>query len=298
MTRILVAEDSPTQAFQIQTKLVDEGYEVQMAGDGQQALEMVPKFWPHLILTDMEMPVMPGLELVEICTTQYPAIPIILITAKGSDTTAVEALERGAAAYLPKSLLDEKLFATIDEVLDVMEADNSYAQLIQSMDYNEFRFTLENKEELIRPLVELVQQMAGGLDLCDDTGRVRLGMAVDHALRNALLHGNLQLSPEEIEADGELIVSGEPTLVERRRAEPEFCDRRIHVTAKLSPERAEITVRDDGNGFDHSSLPDPKEELADDTGRGLVLIRSMMDEVQFNDQGNEITMLKYRDAEA
>ncbi|QDT04585.1 Transcriptional regulatory protein YycF [Rubripirellula lacrimiformis] len=294
MVKVLLSEDSPTQAFHIQSKLVDEGYEVHLVSNGQEALDCIPEFCPHLILTDMEMPVMDGLQLVTHSCQRFPEIPIILITANGSEATAVEALNLGAAAYLPKSMIDEKLFATIDQVLDVMESANSYAQLIQSMDYNELRFTLPNQLELIRPLVELIKQMSLGLSLLDVNEGIRLGMAVDHAVQNAMLHGNLELSSEALKSDAELTIQGEPSLPVRRAAEPEFCVRRVHVTVRLSPTEAEITVADDGAGFDTSLFPDrhAPNQLGQDQGRGLVMIRSFMDEVNFNDAGNEITMRK------
>ncbi len=296
MTRILVAEDSPTQAFQIQTKLADEGYEVRLATDGKEAIEQIPQFWPHLLLTDMEMPVMDGLDLVTEATDKYPAIPIILITAKGSDETAVEALERGAAAYLPKSLLEEKLFQTIDEVLDVMESADSYSELLGTMQYNEFRFCLENKLELIRPLVDLIQQMIAGVGVCDEAESVRVGVAIDHALRNAMLYGNLELSKEELDSEDELYIEGEPTMIEARAMESQYKDRRVKITIELTPQEARYVIQDDGPGFDLSILPrqDDKEILDDDQGRGFVLIRSMMDEVSYNESGNQVTLLKKR----
>ncbi len=296
MTRILIAEDSPTQAFQIQTKLADEGYEVRLATDGKEAIEQIPQFWPHLLLTDMEMPVMDGLDLVTEATEKYPAIPIILITAKGSDETAVEALERGAAAYLPKSLLEEKLFQTIDEVLDVMESADSYSELLGRMQYNQFRFCLENRLDLIRPLVDLVQQMIAGVGVCDEAESTRVGVAIDHALRNAMLHGNLEFSKEELNSDDDLYIEGEPTMIEARAKEAPYKDRRVNITIELSPQEARYVIQDDGPGFDLSILPgaDDKEILDDDQGRGFVLIRSMMDEVSYSESGNEVTLVKKR----
>jgi CheY-like chemotaxis protein len=294
MTRILLAEDSQTQAFQIKAKLVDEGYDVQWACDGKAALELIPQFWPHLILTDMNMPEMDGLELVRHSVDRFPVIPIILITAQGSDQLALDALEAGAAAYLPKSLMDEKLFSTIDEVLDVMDSSASYSKLLESMDYNEMHFTLENRISLIRPLVHLVKQMSVSVSMCDDTEAIQIGMALDHVLRNAMLHGNLELTTEEIESDSELAVQGEPNLVERRAEEPRYCNRRVHVTTRLTPEGVSITVRDDGHGFDwRAYLTNQTGGVLDPQhGRGLVLIGSMMDGVRFNSIGNEITFNK------
>lgn len=296
MIRILLVEDSPTQAFPIKLKLEHELYEVALAENGEVAMNLLPIFEPDLILTDLQMPVMNGLELVTASLAQYPPIPVILITAQGSDELAMEALERGAAAYLPKSQLDEKLLETINQVLSVTKTDHSYSQLIRSMEYNEFRFVLDNNAELISPLVDLMQRMASGMELCDDVGRVRIGMALEHALENALYHGNLELSEQQLDAEDEFEVAGELSDIQKRCAESPYKDRKIHVTAKLTPGEATFTVRDDGSGFDTSKLPaahDP-QMLEQQGGRGLVLIRSFMDDVTFNDSGNEITMVKQR----
>ena len=85
--------------------------------------------------------------------------------------------------------------------------------------WSTFRFALKSNAELISPLVELMQQMTAGVALCDETGRVRVGMAIDCAIRNAMFHGNLELSREQLEADRELVVEGEPTMLERRLSE-------------------------------------------------------------------------------
>ena len=293
MVKVLLVEDSQTQAFHIKTKLTDEGYDVRISTNGQEALETIPEYWPHLILTDLEMPVLNGFELTLQAREQYPTIPIILITAEGSEARAVEALERGAAAYLPKSMLDERLFTTMDEVLDVMEGSD-FDELIKRMDYSEYRFTLENDEELILPLVDFCKQILGGIGLCDDTEGVRVGLALEHALRNAMLHGNLELTTEVIEADSELEIEGELNLVQQRAQQPKYEGRRVHVTIQLTPQEAKIVVRDDGSGFDIAKLPvnETGHLLGPENGRGLVLIHSLMDEVKFNENGNEITLFK------
>jgi len=70
----------------------------------------------------------------------------------------------------------------------------------------------------------------------------------------------------------------------------------VHIDYVISPERIEITMTDDGNGFDPKSIPDPRaeENLYKTEGRGLFLISAYMDEVEFNEAGNRIHMIKYR----
>src|SRR5687767_902274 len=102
MTRILVAEDSGTQAAEIRQLLEGAGYEVQLAVDGRQALEEIERQPPDLVLTDLDMPYVSGLQLVESVRDRHPGLPVVLMTAFGTDETAIEALEQGAASYVPK----------------------------------------------------------------------------------------------------------------------------------------------------------------------------------------------------
>jgi anti-sigma regulatory factor (Ser/Thr protein kinase) len=81
---------------------------------------------------------------------------------------------------------------------------------------------------------------------------------------------------------------------DERAAQEPYCDRRVHVWARLKPGEATFVVRDEGPGFDHRSLPDPTdpENLTRPSGRGVMLIRTFMDEVHYNETGNELTMIK------
>ncbi|MHC4731929.1 MAG: ATP-binding protein, partial [Planctomycetota bacterium] len=76
-----------------------------------------------------------------------------------------------------------------------------------------------------------------------------------------------------------------------------YCDRRVHITAKVTADEAVYVVRDDGNGFDPSTLPDPLDpaNLEKASGRGLLLVRTFMDEVQHSERGNEVRMVKRRE---
>ena len=119
MSRILIAEDSPTQAEQIRFMLEDAGYTVAVAADGQQALARIAAAQPDLVVTDLEMPEMNGLQLVEAVRRDYAAVPVILMTAHGSEEIASLALRKGAASYVPKAYLDADLLPTLENLLSL-----------------------------------------------------------------------------------------------------------------------------------------------------------------------------------
>ncbi len=299
MTRILVAEDSSTQAVQICRLLQEAGYEVELVPDGKQAvrrLENEEKF--DLVLTDMMMPEMDGLQLVRAIRVHHSETPVILMTGQGTDALAVEALEDGAAGYVPKSQLVDKLEYEIERVLNASRVNRSYELLLGSLVRNELEFHLRNDVTLIDPLIDLLQQMMAGMKLCDATSRVRVCLALEHALLNALFRGNLEIGAGDVPNIYDVVKNASPPeLVFQRLSSGPYRERKILLAASMSPERARFVIRDEGPGFDHSKLPKPGEPdaLEREGGHGLLLIQTFMDEVSFNEAGNEVTMVKRRE---
>ena len=171
----------------------------------------------------------------------------------------------------------------------------------EKQDRLELRFSLANNHRLVRPLVEYLCQRAAEFELCDATLEKHLAaIALEEALLNAAVHGNLELSSAELlEAGSELLSLGKAELIVRRQQATPYCDRRIHVRAAYSGDVAEFIIRDEGPGFDYTvctPLVIDDGELNRPTGRGLMLMYSFMDEVQFNAKGNEVTMRIRRDA--
>lgn len=292
MTKILVVDDSAVDRAIVGGLLEQrDDYHVVYAEDGTDALIKMEQSQPDVVVTDLNMPKKDGLELVRAMRVHFGSVPVILITAQGSEELAVQALEHGAASYVPKVLLNEKLIVTIDDVLAVVSAKRSYNRLVSSIDQTEFEFTLENDLELLDPFVELFQQIIHGMGLCDDTDRFRIGMALKEALLNAVLRGNLQLD-QASDQEQSLFEA-----IERvRSSRPDLLERRVHVSVRIDPEQAVFVIRDDGQGFDTRSLPTKGDlgSLDAESGRGIVLMQAFMDEVSYNDRGNEVTLTKRR----
>ncbi len=298
MPTVLVVDDSAVDRRLVGGFLQKKAVcTVEYAANGVEALARMKDTPPDLIVTDLTMPEMDGLELVTAVRAHYPDVPVILITAHGSETLAIEALEQGAASYVPKSQLADRLTSTMEEVLSLARSSRSHEQLLSCLTRTEFAFSLENDAALIDPLLKLVQQMVGGMGLCDFTGRLQIGVALKEALLNALFHGNLEISLEEMqEVQNTLIEEKDVSLVERRRSQPPYRDRRIFVHVGLTTKEARFVVRDEGPGFDVAAVPQPSDPSAMEAqrGRGLSLMRTFMDELSYNDVGNEVTMVKRR----
>lgn len=298
MTRILVVDDSEVDRRVAAGLLQREAiYELSYARNGREAITSLRDAPVDLVLTDMQMPERDGLELVRAIRLHYPQIPVILMTAHGSDDLAMTALHEGAASYVSKTQLNDRLAETVEEVLAIARADRTYERLIGCLGRTELDFKLDNDPALIDPLVDLVQQMAAGMRLCDTNDRFRIGVALKAALLNALYRGNLEISSDQMLTAREgLLVGHGFDLVRQRLQTPPYCQRQVTVEAVIRPDLAQFRVRDEGPGFDVAAVLAAASSAPLDApvGRGLVLMQAFMDTVDYNERGNEVTMTKKR----
>jgi CheY-like chemotaxis protein len=296
MSRVLLVEDSRTQSVYLKGFLSSHGFEVQIAENGADALEEIRRRPPHVVLTDFRMPGMSGLELIAAIRQQFPRVPSLMITEYGSEDVAAEALKLGAVGYVPKRRIDSDLVHTLESVLGIANANPRHRKLIDGLMMNELSFELPNDLSVIPHLVSHLQDCVGLLQLCDETAQMRLGIALAEALSNAVYHGNLELR-SDIRDDAE---RNWYRFAQVRLTQPPYCDRKVHVRAHLCRENATFVIRDEGPGFDRRKLPDPCDDanLCKNSGRGLLLIHRFVDEVHHNTLGNEITLVKHKEARA
>jgi len=304
MTKILVVDDSAvdrTLTGSLLEKHVSEFHldpasplKVVFANDGREALESVRRDPPDLVLTDLQMPEMNGLELVEAVKSRFPYVPVILMTAHGSEEIACQALQMGAASYVPKRHLARDLAETVADIIGIAGAVRYRQRLLdECWVQTETSFIVPNDLTHITPLVSHLQENVARMKLCDQNGLIRVAVALREALTNAILHGNLEISSELRERDDHAYTD----LIKSRQHEEPFDDRVVHISAKETRNEARYVIRDEGPGFDIDNLPDPTDpsNLEKVSGRGMLLIRTFMDEVRHNARGNEITMVKRRD---
>ena len=116
--RILVVDDDDNLRWVIQTQLEQMGYAVATAADGVTALEAIEKQPPALVLTDLKMPGMSGMELLERIRRDYPEIPVLIMTAFGTIQSAVQAMRAGAYDYLAKPIDYDELGMSVSRVLE------------------------------------------------------------------------------------------------------------------------------------------------------------------------------------
>ena len=116
--RILVVDDEVNARVALSELLRDEGYSVETAADGFKALPKLEEFNPNLVLSDLKMPGLDGLELMRRAHTGDPERVVVLMTAYGGVETAVAAMREGASDYLTKPINVEELLVVIERGLE------------------------------------------------------------------------------------------------------------------------------------------------------------------------------------
>ena len=129
--RILVVDDEPNSLFGICQVLKDEGYRVIPAENGKQALEKLQTNSFDIIITDEKMPDMSGMELFSAVKKSGRQIPVILITAYGSVSLAVEALKQGVFYFFEKPIFNnlERFLAIVHQALKTQEMERELDHL-------------------------------------------------------------------------------------------------------------------------------------------------------------------------
>ena len=194
MHYVLIVDDSDVDRLLMEGLLKKvPGFEVIGARDGVHALEQLKAWSIDMVITDIQMPKMDGLQLMEAISKDYPDIPVVLTTGMGSEDIASVALKAGAASYIPKSRLNKMLISTVEETFDMLSSERNYNRLLQRSMRSHFEFSLDNDPAQIPAFVDFTEKMLKGMTPLNRTERLRVSMAVSQALNNALYRGNLEI---------------------------------------------------------------------------------------------------------
>ena len=132
--RILVVDDDESLRWVTQAQLQQSGYEATAAASGREALDRMREDPPDLVITDLMMPGMSGLELLKRIRAEYPEVIVIMVTAFGAVDTAVEAMKAGAYDYLTKPVNVDELRLTVDRGLEHLGLREEIRNLRVSLD--------------------------------------------------------------------------------------------------------------------------------------------------------------------
>ncbi len=160
-TKILLVEDEESVRQSLTFLLEELGYEVQLAENGEIGWEVIPKFKPDVILTDLKMPVMSGIELLEKVSQNNIQIPVIIFSGQGTVDETIKALQMGAYDYIKKPLNNVSFLThAIDKAIEkqcLINIATNYQELFEQ-GLKEKTFELNQKISLLQDAEQQILQ--------------------------------------------------------------------------------------------------------------------------------------------
>jgi DNA-binding NtrC family response regulator len=172
-SKVLVVDDEPAIREVLEMILQEWGYEVRLASDGMEAKEIVESFDPDIVISDVVMPQLSGLDLLRALKAGNPARPVILVTAHASIDLAVESMKQGAQDFITKPMDYPKLRA----ILKAAESDNEQrqtskkltSQLERGSGFGEFVGTSKAMQE-VYDLLQSISSSDASAIICGESG--------------------------------------------------------------------------------------------------------------------------------
>jgi DNA-binding NtrC family response regulator len=159
--RILVVDDEANARLALADLLRDEGYKVDTAADAFKAIGKLDSFAPHLVLTDLRMPGMDGIELMDKIRARPESVPVVLMTAFGAVETAVSAMRKGASDYLVKPINFDELLIVLARTLEREFLRQETVELRKRIDDRLDRKNIIGNSHEMNEVFEVVSQIAG-----------------------------------------------------------------------------------------------------------------------------------------
>lgn len=290
--KVLIVEDEAIIREVIEETLRRAGYETQSAANGALGLKAFKEFQPEVILSDINMPVMDGLEMLEKIRKIDANSLFIIVSSLDTPKYTLQALRLKANDYLVKPF-SSKVVLTLLEKYSCILANRTKNREVLGMIYNlTIGMKIGNRLDLVWKVVDRLMLETEHLFSPSDRFGVHLGLV--EILTNAIEHGNLEITYGEKSH----AMEGSPyqwnDLVDGRCLAPEFADRLVDLEFHMTKDRCEWLITDQGPGFDWKNIPDPNDanSLISLHGRGIMLATLQFDEVTFIGRGNQVRLVK------
>ena len=261
--RILIVDNNDELRSTLEQVLRDLGHRVVATGDRDAALSRDDLDEFDLIISDLTDDAESGVEILSELNRKRLLVPVVVSSDEAQQPGIVKAFKMGAANYLRLPFNKDELRSIVEKTLSYKLRFVDDLKVLPHV-HEKIDFELPSDLSLMNGVLHYLIERVSKLGLIKPE-RSNLFVALDEAFVNAVKHGN--------------------------RNDP---SKMVRITAELSAKEARFTVEDEGNGFNLQEIPDPCDpaNLFKSSGRGVLLIYNIMDEVKYNERGNQLTMVK------
>ncbi len=271
-----------------------ETWTVEGAASYEEACERLQLHPVDLILCEADLGDGEWRDLLSAVRSRQMTTSVLIVSSSMTIESAAQAARDGAEAVLVKGSDPSEWMFPMECAMERAMSRSLRQAAEGSLTQETLRFTLENEKGRVPHLVSLLVEHCDRFGLLDDRDRMRIQVALEEALLNSIIHGNLEVSSRLKEIEGDVF---EHAISERKQLMP-FRNRHVTLIAEYSHAGVKFVIRDEGPGFDVEKIRNPTEDdaIALASGRGILLMRTFMDALDYSDLGNEVTMFKRRSA--
>ena len=243
----------------------------------------------NVILLDQYLPGMKGLEIIKKGFLDTENSYIVLMTAGDLSSEMINTmLSLGVNEFLKKPFQLDVLKRIFFRAKTFLYEKTNFFKACQSIKRSEIELEIENDLSIIGTVAKLIVRNVKELGYTDNLKIMET--AIIEAISNAIIHGNLEI-PSSIKDIGFEKFSEE---IRKKINDQKFKNRKVYIYSILGKEKFLVKIKDEGKGFNWKDL---YKKLKLDTfslyGRGLFIIKTVFDEVKWNEKGNEITLIKF-----
>lgn len=291
--KVLIAEDNSTALNYLTAVVQKQGYAWIAAHDGAEALELFQQESPDVVITDIQMPRMDGISLLQAIREKNTDVVVIIITGEGSAESASRALHAGANNYLQKPVSDKQLLQILRKYAVLISERDAGHEMDRMILERSLIMQIDNRiEATTRTAQYLLTQTKVSFS---EKERLDLILGLDELLSNAIEHGNLGITQQEKE-EALYKPDGLRLMHEQRLKDPDMASRVVTIEYHGARGKfCEWIIRDEGNGFSWQDVPSPlaPETVYKPCGRGIFLSRMIFDHVEYRDRGNVVCVRKH-----
>ena len=290
--KVLIAEDDQASLKYFCAFAQAEGHQVWAAQNGKEALALYEQTVPDFILSDIEMPAMTGLELLEALHKRDSEAIVVMVTAYGSEEHAMQALRLGASNYLRKPVLAEELAHLLRQYATIVKGRETAHEVSMDLVRKSLAMRIGNRMHLIPAVVNRLVLETG--DFLDKATGLAVRLGLFELVTNAIEHGNLGITyDEKSQAANEDRFAD---LYWERLEDPALAARKVTIDFQADLDQCCWVISDEGAGFDWRLVPNPMDDPDSLAlhGRGIFLSRLQFDELEYVSPGNAVRAMKKR----
>jgi len=290
MKKILIIDDEDAIRDLLKLALLDNGYHVYEASCGKEGLEIFKENDPDIVLTDVKMPNMSGIEVVKEIKTIKSNADIVIMTGYGTEDTVIDALRAGASNYVKKPISFDELFTILNNIIYNRENEKRYEIVKDVVIYEQKKLVIDNDISKVWGIVNQILFNIMPIINSKKIDGMKLGLY--ELIINAIEHGNLCISYEEKTLalrNGSYL-----KLITEKSKEANKKAKRVYINCDFNREKFTVEIIDQGKGFNYKELIDINDpgSIMSAHGRGIFLASLYFDKLKYKEPGNRVKLVK------